>query len=195
MKKVQLEIKSIQYSNSQSGAYVIILDDKTKTKRLPIVIGGFEARAIAFKLEKISPSRPLTHDIFKNLADSFSIKLLEVLIYKFQEGIFYSKLIFEENNVVKEIDSRTSDGIALALRFNSNIYIYEDILEQAGIDLNESSDTEDISNDTESIEKENEYESYSVHELNELLNLAIADEDFEKASKLRDEIKQREANK
>lgn len=191
MKKIRLEIKSIQYSNSQSGAYVIILDDISRSRRLPIVIGGFEARSIAFKLERIQPTRPLTHDIFKSFSDSFGINLKEVTICKFEEGIFYSKMTFVQGDNVQEIDARTSDAIALSLRFDTPIYIHEDILDQAGIEIIEDSSSETAEHEVEEDASKGEFHKYTVKELQELLEQSISDEEYEKASRIRDEITKR----
>ncbi|MFA8451013.1 MAG: bifunctional nuclease domain-containing protein [Bacteroidales bacterium] len=190
MKKIRLEIKSISFSNSPSGAYVIVLDNANHTKRLPIVIGNFEARSIAFKIENIKPQRPLTHDIFVSFAESFNINLIEVIICKFEEGIFYSKLVFENEGTIKEIDARTSDAIALSLRFNSPIYIYDDILDIAGIDIDEETEEENLNDSSDN--DNSEFEQYTINELKEILDQSIRDEEYEKASKIRDEIKKRE---
>ena len=193
MNKIKLQTKSIQYSNSQSGAYVIILDDIEKTRRLPIVIGGFEARAIAFVLEDIAPTRPLTHDLFKSFSDEYSINLKEIVICKFQEGIFYSKMVFEQSGEEKEVDARTSDAIALALRFKAPIYVYEDIIEETGIELDEDLD-KDLDDIDDTNEPENELERYNLMELENILKEAIEEEDYERASQIRDEINRRERN-
>ena len=133
MKKHKLEIVGLSYSQTQSGAYALVLGEKKGTRRLPIIIGGFEAQAIAIELEKMTPNRPLTHDLFKSFADSFEILLNEVIIYNLVEGIFYAKLLCSCNGKDMEIDARTSDSIALAIRFDCPVYTYEFILEKAGV--------------------------------------------------------------
>ena len=133
MKKIKLEIQGLAYSQTQSGAYTLILGEEKGKRRVPIVIGAFEAQAIAIELESMTPTRPLTHDLFKNLAHSFEIQVEEVLIYNLLEGIFYAKLICNNGEKKEEIDARTSDAIALAVRFNCPIFTYEFILAQSGI--------------------------------------------------------------
>lgn len=193
MEKILLNVFGITYSKSQTGAYVLILEEVNGKRRLPIVIGSFEAQAIAIEIEKIKPSRPLTHDLFKSFADEFNIKIIEVVINKFHEGIFYSKLVCEnKEKIISEIDSRTSDAVALALRFRCPIYTYPEVLNEAGIlfeDLTEGELEE------EEEEEDNEFARYSDEELKEMLSLAIDEEDYEKASKIRDELKKREAKK
>ncbi|MDZ7741268.1 MAG: bifunctional nuclease family protein [Bacteroidota bacterium] len=133
MDKIKLEIIGMSYSQSQSGAYALIMGEKQGKRRLPIIIGGFEAQSIAIELEKMKPSRPLTHDLFKNFADHYKVGIKEVVINKFQEGVFFAKLVCEQNGTVSEIDSRTSDAVALAIRFNCPIYTYEKIMSEAGV--------------------------------------------------------------
>ena len=135
MEKIKLEIAGLSYSQTQSGAYALVLSESKGKRRLPIIIGGFEAQAIAIELEKMTPSRPLTHDLFKNFAEEFKINIVEVIIYNLVEGIFFAKLICDQNGKEIEIDSRTSDAIALAVRFECNIYTYEFVLSSAGIIL------------------------------------------------------------
>ena len=137
MEKIKLDIAGLSYSQTQSGAYALVLSEVIGKRRLPIIIGGFEAQAIAIELEKMTPSRPLTHDLFKNFADNFKINLVEVIIYNLVEGIFFARLICEQNGKEVEIDSRTSDAIALAVRFESPIYTYEFVLNSAGIILDD----------------------------------------------------------
>lgn len=195
MKKIKLEILGISYSQSQSGAYALILGEDGEKRRLPIIIGSFEAQAIAIELEKMKPSRPLTHDLLKNFAQTFNIIIKEVIIYKFAEGIFYSKLICFDGIREVEIDSRTSDAVALAVRFKCPIYTYETILSAAGIVLQDdekSPEEEIISSDPIT---PSDYESYTVKELEELLMAAIDEEAYEKASKIRDEINRRKTAK
>jgi len=199
MKKVRLEIVGLSYSQTQSGAYALVLGESTGSRRLPIIIGGFEAQAIAIELEKMTPTRPLTHDLFKAFSETFSIEVTEILIYNLVEGIFYAKLVCTDGTKEVEIDARTSDAIALAVRFNCPIFTYEFILKSAGIVLddetlpsNESAMTsapvEEISS---SSNPEGEYQSKSTEELKNLLQTALDDEQYELASKIRDEINNR----
>ncbi|RLD40106.1 MAG: hypothetical protein DRI89_12695 [Bacteroidetes bacterium] len=194
MKKVKLEIVGMSYSQSSSGAYALILGISGESRRLPIIIGGFEAQAIAIELEKMKPTRPLTHDLFKSFADHFEIKVVEVVINKFEEGIFFSKLVCETGGDITEIDSRTSDAVALAIRFDCPIYAYESILNEAAIDMDSDSlepekDVDEAGQ--EDIETTGKYEDYLVEELAEMLKKAIAEEQYEEASRLRDEINKR----
>jgi uncharacterized protein len=195
MKKIKLEILGISYSQSQSGAYALILGEEGEKRRLPIIIGSFEAQAIAIELEKMKPSRPLTHDLLKNFAQTFNIIIKEVIIYKFSEGIFYSKLICFDGIREVEIDSRTSDAVALAVRFKCPIFTYENILSAAGIVLQdeEKAGNEEMSH-IENISP-SDYENFSLKELEDLLMAAINEEAYEKASKIRDEINKRKGAK
>lgn len=207
MDKIELEIIGLSYSQTQTGAYALVLGETLGNKRrLPIIIGGFEAQAIAIELEAMTPSRPLTHDLFKNLADAFDINLLEVIIYNLVEGIFYAKLIIQQGTETIEIDTRTSDAIALAVRFKCPISTYEFILSSAGIILDESQKdkgTDDGNDDFDALEKEIEdidpskpldYSKMSVTELNKVLQNAIEHENYEEASKIKAEIDKRNAN-
>ena len=204
MDKIKLEITSLSYSQTQSGAYALVLKESKGRRRLPIIIGGFEAQAIAIKLEGMTPSRPLSHDLFKNFADNFNITLNEIIIYNLVEGIFFAKLICEQksdnNDKIKEIkiDSRTSDAIALAVRFDCPIYTYETVLNSAGIILDDDEDDEDGEFTEENISiselKQNPIERLTLEELNINLNKAIETEDYEQASKIRDELKRRNIN-
>jgi bifunctional DNase/RNase len=191
MEKVKLEIIGLSYSQTQSGAYALVLAESGGKRRLPIIIGGFEAQAIAIELEKMTPTRPLTHDLFKSFAVAFSIEVKEVLIYNLIEGIFYSKLICEKDGLVTEIDARTSDAIAIGVRFNCPVYTFESILASAGILLDENA-TDEISmlEDEPKIEEVEEEtpENLSVQELEKQLNEALENENYELASKLRDLI-------
>ncbi len=196
MKKIKLEILGISYSQSQSGAYALILGEAGKKRRLPIIIGSFEAQAIAIELEKMKPSRPLTHDLFKNFATTFNITVTEVIIYKFSEGIFFAKLLCYDGEKEIEIDSRTSDAVAIAVRFKCPIFTYESILKAAGIVLQEDSpslDPDIIGQESE--EKEGKYSSYTLSELESMLMAAIDEEAYEKASRIRDEINVRKSKK
>jgi uncharacterized protein len=194
MKKVKLEIVGLSYSQTQTGAYALVLGEAKGKRRLPIIIGGFEAQAIAIELEKMTPSRPLTHDLFKSFAEGFNINVSEVIIYNLVEGIFFAKLISNDGAKEVEIDARTSDAIALAVRFNCPINTYEFILSQAGIILddeaiaaaNESEGSEDL------VEADvNDYLKKSTEELKQMLETALAEEDYEKASRIRDELNNR----
>jgi bifunctional DNase/RNase len=173
----------------------LILGVKGENRRLPIIIGGFEAQAIAIELEKMKPTRPLTHDLFKNFSAHFGINIKEVVINKFEEGIFYSKLVCEQAGNLSEIDSRTSDAVALAIRFNCPIYAMDDIIEEAGIVMEDDFVAEDTENKPEEEEKVQEsYEDYLLDELKEMLKKAVSNEDYEEASRLRDEINRRTKN-
>lgn len=194
MKKVKLEIVGLSYSQTQTGAYALVLGETKGKRRLPIIIGGFEAQAIAIELEKMTPSRPLTHDLFKSFAEGFNINVKEVIIYNLVEGIFFAKLITHNGEKEVEIDARTSDAIALAVRFNCPINTYEFILSQAGILL----DDDAISGAEAALEKEDlveveetDYLKKSTEELKQMLDTALADEDYEKASRIRDELNNR----
>lgn len=194
--KIKLEILGLSYSQTQTGAYALVLGEAEGNRRLPIIIGNFEAQAIAIELEKMRPSRPLTHDIFKSFADSFGIAVTEVLIYNLVEGIFFAKLICKQDNQAEiEIDTRTSDAIALAVRFKCPIYTLEHILASAGIVLEDEDIEEESSDisDLEIIKKEKSvFDAMSLDELNEELNKAIMNEDYERATVLRDEINKRQ---
>lgn len=198
MEKVKLNIVGLSYSQTQSGAYALVLGEEKGKRRLPIIIGGFEAQAIAIELEKMAPSRPLTHDLFKNFAEQFDIHINEIIIYNLVEGIFFAKLICEQNGKEIELDSRTSDAIALAVRFSSPIYTYEFVLKTAGIvleDDNYSGELDDEELDSENDEANIEtVDDLSIEELNAQLDEALNQEDYEMASKIRDEINKRENN-
>ncbi|WP_028376658.1 bifunctional nuclease family protein [Leeuwenhoekiella sp. MAR_2009_132] len=201
MSLVRLNIKGISYSQTQNGAYALILSEVDGDRKLPIVIGAFEAQSIAIALEKeIMPPRPLTHDLFKNFADRFEINVKQVIIHKLVDGVFYSSIICERDTIEEIIDARTSDAISLALRFNAPIFTYKNILDKAGIFLKGSeSDQEGYENDIlvdqlvvedESIES-NDYKKMSLSDLNTALDEAVASEDYEAAAKIRDEISKR----
>lgn len=195
MKKIKLEILGISYSQSQSGAYALILGESGKKRRLPIIIGSFEAQAIAIELEKMKPSRPLTHDLFKNFATTFGIAVTEVVIYKFSEGIFFARLVCFDGTKEVEIDSRTSDAVAIAVRFQCPIYTFESILKAAGIVLQEETPgAEPEAVPKKKTEKKGSYATFTVSELESLLIAAIDEEAYEKASRIRDEINKREKN-
>lgn len=192
MEKIRLEILGMSYSQSQSGAYALILGEAGGKRRLPIIIGGFEAQAIAIELEKMKPARPLTHDLLKSLAVAFHITVTEVIINKFFEGVFYAQLVCNDGKQVIEIDSRTSDAVAIAIRFNCPIFTYENIMSAAGVvvDDDKKEDEDSEWQDSEKREK-NPWELLSVEELEKQIQTAIDNEEYEKASKIRDEIKRR----
>lgn len=193
MEKIRLEIIGMSYSQSQSGAYALILGEHGGVRRLPIIIGGFEAQAIAVELEKMKPSRPLTHDLFKNFAEHYDIYIKEVVIDKFMEGVFFAKLICLQGEKESEIDARTSDAVALAIRFRCPIYTYEKIMQDAGIVMedkaSEMQETEEKEEERES--GPGEYSSNTLEELEKMLQEAVEKEEYEKASKIRDEINRR----
>jgi bifunctional DNase/RNase len=205
MSLVKLTIKGISYSQTQNGAYALILNEVDGERKLPIVIGAFEAQSIAIALEKeIKPPRPLTHDLFKNFADRFDIVVKQVIIHKLVDGVFFSSIICERDRIEEIIDARTSDAIALALRFNAPIFTYKNILDKAGIFLKinpegetPANEPEDVLSPTQSFGTEavsgEGYTQYSLQELNELLEGAVQNEDYEKAAKIRDEISKRES--
>jgi hypothetical protein len=193
MKRVKLKVLGISYSQTQSGAYALILVEENGEKRIPIIIGGFEAQAIVIKLENLEPPRPLTHDLFKSFADKFNITLIEVMIYKLEEGVFYSRLLCNNGEKELSIDSRTSDAVALALRFGCPIYINEDILDKAGITITStgtpaSSEPED---DRLYETGDSKYTNYSDEELYKMIDEAVRTEDYERAANIRDEIEKR----
>ena len=203
MSLIKLTIKGISYSQTQTGAYALVLSEMEGSRTLPIIIGAFEAQSIAIALEKeIRPPRPLTHDLFKTFSERFSIDIKEVIIHKLVDGVFFSSLICEKDGVEEVIDTRTSDAIAIAVRFQAPIFTYENILDKAGVylkveeelELTDSSEEQEISLDTESLlglDKESSYAKLSVSELNEELDKAVSDENYELAAKIRDEISQR----
>jgi len=193
MEKIRLEIIGMSYSQSQSGAYALILGEKDGKRRLPIIIGGFEAQSIAIELEKIKTPRPLTHDLFKTFAESFDVRITEVIINRFNEGVFYAILLCSNGKKELEIDSRTSDAIALSLRFGCPVYTYENIMVAAGIlmeDDQELARQEDVAED-ENIQIETSYSDLPLDELKQMLQSAVENEEYEKASRIRDEIKKR----
>lgn len=206
MSLVRLNIKGISYSQTQNGAYALILNEVDGDRKLPIVIGAFEAQSIAIALEKeIRPPRPLTHDLFKNFADRFDIIVKQVIIHKLVDGVFYSSLICERDKIEEIIDARTSDAIALALRFQAPIFTYKNILDKAGIYLKVNPKKEEdqeqdsvlmdelLVDELESNQPPREiYKSKTLEELHKMLDEAVANEDYEKAAHIRDEISKRE---
>lgn len=200
MKKIKLDIVGLSYSQTQSGAYALVLGEVNGRRRLPIIIGSFEAQAIAIEIEKMTPSRPLTHDLFKSFAQAYHINIQEIIIYNLVDGIFYAKLICSDGKKVIEIDARTSDAIAMAVRFECPIYTYEFILSSAGIVI-EGNDFVYLENINESGEEKagvsqgsNNYASLSNEELKTKLGEALAEESYEKAAKIRDELNKRRSS-
>lgn len=192
MKKVELEIVALSHSVTQSHNYAVVLGERDGKRRLPIVIGGFEAQAIAVAMERMIPNRPLTHDLFKNTLETFKIELKEVVINNLLDGIFYAQLICQsEEGIEMIIDSRTSDAIAMAVRFESPIYTLEFIMEQAGVLLEEEEEKELVQKEPIK-EKPKSYDQYSIKALEKMLEKVLEDEDYEKAAKIRDEINRRE---
>jgi bifunctional DNase/RNase len=191
MDRIRLEIVGMSYSQSQSGAYALILGETDGKRRLPIIIGGFEAQAIAVELEKMKPSRPLTHDLFKSFADNYNIRIREVIIDQFKQGVFHAKLICVKDDMESMIDSRTSDAVALAIRFRCPIYTYEKIMEDAGMEMDENAIASDTMTSPADDPHEQAYEQYTLNELEEMLQKAVEQEDYEKASFIRDEISKR----
>lgn len=203
MKKIKLEILGLSSSQSQTGSFALVLGETEGNRRLPIIIGMFEAQAIAIEIEKIIPNRPMTHDLFKAFANNFHFHVEEIVISDLKEGVFFAKLVCSDGLKKVDIDSRPSDAIAIGLRFDAPIYTYENILAEAGIVL---TDEEEEEKDKPKEKKElkekkpkketakrasDELKNYSVDKLNELLKAAIESEDYEKAAKLRDELSKR----
>jgi bifunctional DNase/RNase len=198
MKKIKLDIVGLSYSQTQSGAYALVLGEVSGRRRLPIIIGSFEAQAIAIEIEKMTPSRPLTHDLFKSMGQAFNITVQEVVIYNLVDGIFYSKLICFDGKKSVEIDARTSDAIAVSVRFDCPIYTYEFILSTAGIVI-EGNDFVYLENINDTEEKPSPsaagtFTSLSEDELKTRLQQALADEAYEKAAKIRDELNKRKSS-
>lgn len=206
MKKIKLDIVGLSYSQTQSGAYALVLGESGGNRRLPIIIGSHEAQAIAIRIEKMVPSRPLTHDLFQNFARAFQINIIEVLIYNLIEGIFYSKIICSDGEKTVEIDARTSDAVALAVRFGTPIYAYDFILSSAGIIIegNEFAFLENLDNavTTEIVEDDaqeetahtqiqNPYSNLTDEQLKTVLEQSLRDENYEQAALIRDEISRR----
>jgi bifunctional DNase/RNase len=188
MKKFKLKVIGISYSQTQSGAYALILSEENGNRRVPIIIGGFEAQAIVVKLENITPPRPLTHDLFLQFAHEFGISMFEVLIYKLEDSIFFSKLLCNNGEKEISIESRTSDAVALALRFGCPIYMTEDVLDKAGITITLSN----IDEEADILEPEKtKYDGYSNDELSKMIDDAVKTEDYEKAAIIRDELGKR----
>ena len=198
MNLVQLLINGISYSQTQNGAYALILSEIEGERKLPIVIGTNEAQSIAIAIEKeIKPPRPLTHDLFKNFCVRFDIKIKQVIIHKLVDGVFYSSVICERDGIEEIIDSRSSDAIALAIRFEAPIYTYENILKKAGVvlkiekEIDEKSLLKELFSDKSSEKLETDFKEKSTKELEELLKIAVQNENYESAAKIRDEISNR----
>jgi len=191
MKKIELEIVALSHSITQTHSYAVVLGEINGLRRLPIVIGGFEAQAIAVALERMSPSRPLTHDLMKNFMMAFNVELHEVVINDLQEGIFYSKLVCSSANDTVEIDSRTSDALALAVRFGCPIYTFDTILDQAGILMEDDGKTKSTNPITTETGGSDDLKSLSLDELEGLLSEVLDHEDYIRAIAIRDEIKSR----
>ncbi|MEY4114971.1 MAG: hypothetical protein RLZ76_1664 [Bacteroidota bacterium] len=191
MKKIELEIVALSHSITQTNSYAVVLGEVNGLRRLPIVIGGFEAQAIAVALERMKPTRPLTHDLMKNFMMAFTIDLHEVIISDLQEGIFYSKLVCSSESDTVEIDSRTSDALALAVRFGCPIYIYENIFDVAGVENTEGEEVSVGKSPEPGISTSQDLRSMSLDELNLLLNEVLEQEDYIRAIAIRDEINAR----
>ena len=198
MDKIQLDIIGLQSSQSQSGSFALVLGENDGDRRLPIIIGMFEAQAIAIEMEKIIPNRPMTHDLFKSFAHEFKYKVEEIIISDLKEGVFFAKIICSGEYGQVEVDARPSDAIAISLRFDANIYTYEKILAEAGIVLSDEEEIEEVVSkevkEKKKITSKTEkgtLEDFSLDKLNKLLDKAIEDEDYEKAARIRDEIGRR----
>ncbi|MEP2669230.1 MAG: bifunctional nuclease family protein [Cyclobacteriaceae bacterium] len=198
MKKIKLEILGLSSSQSQTGSFALVLGETEGNRRLPIIIGMFEAQAIAIEIEKIIPNRPMTHDLFKSFANSFNFHVEEIVISDLKEGVFFAKIVCTDGLKKHEIDARPSDAIAIGLRFDSPIYTYENILAEAGIVLTDEEDEEEkvepVKESKVRVKKEkkgDDFKNYSVDKLNELLKEAIEKEDYERAAKIRDELSKR----
>ncbi|MEM8529032.1 MAG: bifunctional nuclease domain-containing protein [Bacteroidota bacterium] len=189
MKKIRLDIVALSHSVTQSHNYAVVLGEQRGSRRLPIVIGGFEAQAIAVAMERMTPNRPLTHDLFKNVLVTFDVTLEEIIINNLQDGIFYAKLICLKDGEIIEIDSRTSDALAMAVRFECPIYTYEFILDRAGVVLEESEEGgEEAVVRRAEVSAVKRLSSYSIEELKQMLEEVLANEDYERAAEIRDEI-------
>ncbi len=201
LKKIKLEILGLSSSQSQTGSFALVLGETEGNRRLPIIIGMFEAQAIAIEIEKIIPNRPMTHDLFKSFSNAFHFHVEEIVISDLKEGVFFAKIVCSDGLKKTEIDARPSDAIAIGLRFDSPIYTYETILAEAGIVLTDQEEEEKIEPKAEAktrVKKESakksggeDYKNYSVEKLNDLLKDAIDKEDYERAAKIRDELSKR----
>lgn len=200
MKKIKLEILGLSSSQSQTGSFALVLGEAEGNRRLPIIIGMFEAQAIAIEIEKIIPNRPMTHDLFKSFANAFNFHVDEIVISDLKEGVFFAKIVCTDGLKKSEVDARPSDAIAVGLRFDAPIFTFENILAEAGIVLTDEEEDEEktepkaekkVKVKKESSKKSDDYKSYSVDKLNELLKDAIDKEDYERAAKIRDELGKR----
>ncbi len=198
MKKIELEVIALSESSAAGNTFAIILGEKNGNRRLPVIIGSFEAQAIAIELEKMKSVRPLTHDLFKTLSDAFDIRLEEVIIAELKEGIFFARLMCRSHDELREIDARTSDAIALALRFNCPVYTYEPILESGGVVMEQDGQIAGMvipsSASTEPVVAKSSWSGKNMDELEKLLAEALHNEDYEKAAKIRDEIDKRKSS-
>ncbi len=203
MDKIKLNVLGISYSQTQTGAYALVLAEEDGKRRIPIIVGGFEAQAIAIQLEGLKPPRPLTHDLFHSFALTFKIDILEVTIHKLEEGVFHSKLTCHNGTETVDIDTRTSDAIALALRFKCPIYTTSEIIDRAGIVLDFEQESDEFDDSDPETEKKVEIQddltdgklaNINISDLEQLLQKSIKEEDYEKASKIRDELNRRKAN-
>lgn len=193
MEKIELYIVTLTHSVTQSSNYAVVMGEVDGNRRLPIVIGGFEAQAIAVAMEGMVPSRPLTHDLLKNILDTFEIEVTEIIINNLVEGVFHARLVCTQHGREYEVDSRTSDAIAMAVRYNCPIFTYDFILDAAGVRIEETQpgESEEVKEETKSRPRKRGYAEYSLDDLNALLDKVIGEEDYEKAAKIRDEIKRR----
>ncbi len=190
MEKIRLEILGLSSSQSQQGSFALVLGEEGRNRRLPIIIGMFEAQAIAIELEKITSNRPMTHDLFKSFAEAFNYNIHEIIISDLREGVFFAKIICSSNNSYRriEIDSRPSDAIAIGLRFNVPIYTYESILSEAGIVISDEEENAPKRKSERKTSSSGSLKDYTTEELEEMLQEALAEENYEKAAKIRDEI-------
>lgn len=197
MKKIELRIVALSHSVSQSNNYAVVLGEMVGLRRIPIVIGSFEAQAIAVAMEKMTPNRPLTHDLFKQTLEAFKVEIKEIIINNLLDGIFYARLICEREGEIIELDSRTSDAIALAVRFQCPIFTYEFILDTAGVELDESAQTDIEEESDDEMEekpgknKQSSLSTYSLESLQNMLLQVLEEENYEKAATIRDEIDKR----
>lgn len=191
MQKIKMNVLGLSVSQTQTGAYALVLTEENGDRRIPIIIGPVEAQSIAIQLEGLHPPRPLTHDLFKNIAQAFNIELVEIVIYKLEEGIFYSELICEQNGNRIAVDSRTSDAVALALRFKCPIYTSDEILSKAGIVVEVSDHVDDEDTFPPEPDDESGFDVQTLEELEKMLQQAVQEENYELASELRDEIMKR----
>lgn len=198
MKKIELEVIALSESSAAGNTFAIVLGEKNGNRRLPVIIGSFEAQAIVIELEKIKPVRPLTHDLFKTLSDAFEIRLEEVIIAELKEGIFYARLMCRSHDELREIDARTSDAIALSLRFNCPVYTYEHILESGGVVMDQEGQLPGMTisppKASEPTVVKSSWSGKNMEELEKLLDEALNNEDYEKAAKIRDEIDKRKSS-